>query len=111
MSDDLGDHRVARLAELLEELARSWEAGDRASVETYLERHAWLRDDEEATLELICHEMLLRQDCGETPSLAEVVRRFPAHVQPLKRFFAIQQMAESVMPNSPLAAVAAPTSK
>ncbi len=109
MTDLPNDDRAARLAELQDDLSRCWAAGQRASVETYLSRHAWLRDDSAATLELICHELLLWQDAGDAPRLEEFVERFPQHAPALRRLLAIHAMIDGSAPLPPSASRAGET--
>jgi WD40 repeat protein len=101
MTDTPHDDRAARLAELQDDLSRCWTAGQRVPVEDYLTRHAWLRDDSAAALELVCHEVLLRQELGDAPRLDEFTQRFPQHAPALRRLFAIQAMVEEVAPPTP----------
>jgi formylglycine-generating enzyme required for sulfatase activity len=65
----------AALALLLDQSAR-WQRGERKLVEAYLVQQP-LAGGREAVLELILHEVLLRKQGGETPSLGEYQQRFP----------------------------------
>ncbi len=58
--------------------AERWAAGDRAPVESYLRACPELADDAELILDLVYSEFLLREDCGESPSLEEFASRFPS---------------------------------
>src|SRR5262249_40473140 len=55
-----------------------WQAGERIPTEHLLQQHPELAD-EDATLELIYNEVVLRQRSGETPRLEEYRQRF-AHL-------------------------------
>jgi hypothetical protein len=73
------------LSRLLDEQSRCWQQGEHVSVEGYLQRHPELRDNVPALLDLIYHEILLRERAGERPILEEYLQRFPAHA-PARRF-------------------------
>jgi tetratricopeptide (TPR) repeat protein/tRNA A-37 threonylcarbamoyl transferase component Bud32 len=62
---------------LLVEQRERWRRGERVPVESYLERFPSLAGNAEAVLDLIGNEQLLRQEAGETPQLADYLRRFP----------------------------------
>jgi hypothetical protein len=59
------------LALLLAHQRRDWLQEGRASVEAYLTEQPMLREDPEAILDLIYHEILLREEHGESPRLEE----------------------------------------
>jgi WD40 repeat protein len=69
---------------------RRWERGDRVQVETYLNDRPGLRDDAEQVLELIEHEITLREEQGETPPLEEYLRRFPDLADDLRLHFEVR---------------------
>jgi serine/threonine-protein kinase len=75
--------------ELLEEVRRqqfeSWLAGERASVESYLDRYPSLRDQPESAVDLIYSEILLREQLGEAVAWDEYISRFPAYAAALQR--------------------------
>jgi tetratricopeptide (TPR) repeat protein len=81
----------ALLQSVLAEQRQDAERGDWCRVEAYLDRHAVLRSDAEAVLDLIYQEMLLREGRGETPTLAEYVGRFPELAESLERQFEIER--------------------
>lgn len=70
--------RRTRIDDVLDNQRQRWTQGERPFAETYLSQHPWLRDDAEATLDLIDHEVVLRVEAGEKPRLDEYVRRFPS---------------------------------
>ncbi len=80
-----------QLGELLDLQSGYWAGGEPRSVEAILERCPGLRDDAEALLDLVYHEVLLRQQWGDTPSLAEYVARFPWLEDALKAHFEVHQ--------------------
>jgi tetratricopeptide (TPR) repeat protein/predicted Ser/Thr protein kinase len=55
-----------------------WRRGRGVRAEAYLEALPELRADHEETLVLICGEMQLRREVGQSASLAEYQQRFPA---------------------------------
>jgi tRNA A-37 threonylcarbamoyl transferase component Bud32 len=99
MNDACDTIPVARLAEIAEDLQKRWESGERPAVEVYLEQHRWLKEDQEAVLELVCLEMILRQESGETLILDEFVRRFPGHGDALRRLFQIHRALDAGPPS------------
>jgi serine/threonine-protein kinase len=88
-----GVHASARdvLAGLVGEQRRRWQGGERALVETLLEKQPPLREDPEAVVDLIYNEILLREERGETPQLAEYVQRFPHLADELAVQFEVDQ--------------------
>jgi WD40 repeat protein len=75
---------------LLIDQRRRWEQGDRVLVETYLNDRPSLRGDAEQVLELIEHEITLREEHGETPQLEEYLRRFPDLAPDLRLHFEVR---------------------
>src|SRR5262249_10500036 len=53
------------LAKIRAEQRARWERGDRVLVEEYFRRYPDLTADEKAALDLICSEILLREEFGE----------------------------------------------
>jgi tetratricopeptide (TPR) repeat protein/tRNA A-37 threonylcarbamoyl transferase component Bud32 len=80
-----------RVAGLVAELRRRWQSGERVLVEKYLEQQPTLQADPEAVVDLIYNEVLLREEGGETPSLAEYVQRFPHLAEALAVQFEVDQ--------------------
>jgi tetratricopeptide (TPR) repeat protein len=72
---------------LLIDQRRRWEQGDRVPVEAYLTDRPGLRADADQVLELIEHEITLREERGETPHLEEYLRRFPDLARDLRLHF------------------------
>jgi tetratricopeptide (TPR) repeat protein len=95
------DRQEESLAELLlqlrDEQIERWGQGQCVPVEDYLQRYPGLAADPEAVLDLIYSEALLREALGETDLLADYLRRFPQHEDPLRRQFAVHQ---ALMPGS-----------
>ena len=65
------------LADALEEQRRFWRAGERVLVETLLKKRPLLNSNREHVLDLIYNEMMLREEAGEKPALADYLHRFP----------------------------------
>ena len=65
------------LALLRNDQRQRWQQGQRLLVETYLEQEPRLRQDDEAVLDLLYNEVLLREEQGDAPRAEEYARRFP----------------------------------
>src|SRR5262249_31009066 len=72
-----------------------WQAGERIPAEAYLERHPALQADVEGALELIYHEVLLREGQGEAPQLDEYLARFPQFAERLRLLFQVHRALEA----------------
>jgi tRNA A-37 threonylcarbamoyl transferase component Bud32 len=79
------------LEEVRDDQYARWQAGERILVEDYLRSHPALADNEEALLDLIYSEVLLREEHGEEPQLEEYVRRFPHLEAALSRQLALHE--------------------
>jgi tetratricopeptide (TPR) repeat protein len=89
--------RSARLASLLRINQRArWQLGDTVRVELYVQQHPWLQAAPEALLDLIYHEIVLRQKRGESPELAEYLERFGELDGQLRLLFEVDQALEKV---------------
>ena len=80
---------------LLDEQSRSWRRGEGVPVEAYRERHPALQADVEGLLDLIYHEVVLRQQRGEAPRLEEYRARFPQHQDQLRKLFDLHGVLEA----------------
>jgi tetratricopeptide (TPR) repeat protein len=78
---------------LLDDQRARWRRGERVAAEAYLEQHPALPAD--ALLDLIYQEIVLLQEAGEAPQLAEYLRRFPQFAAELKDQFEVDQALES----------------
>jgi hypothetical protein len=67
-----------------------WRRGERVPVETYLRGVPALAGDTEAALDLLHHEVLLRQEFGPPPKLDEYRQRFPQYGHQLEGLFALR---------------------
>jgi serine/threonine protein kinase len=68
--------------------------GEPFHVEGYLDQRPTLRGNGEAILDLIYHELMLRESRGETPTLEEYLGRFPEWAEQLKCQFEIERALE-----------------
>ncbi len=88
-----------RVETLAGHLRSRWQAGNRVPVETLGPLFEVVAQNEEQLLDLIYHEILLREEFGETPTLDDFVQRFPKHKDRLSRLFAIHGAIEDDWPN------------
>ena len=72
-----------------------WRAGERPLVESYLAAHPELGDDGAGLLDLLNHEVLLREERGEAPRLTEYLGRFPHLAAPLRDLFEVHALLEA----------------
>ena len=78
-----------RIAFLAQELHARWRAGRRIKIEALGTLFDDLARNEEQLLDLIYHEILIREEFDETPTLDEYTQRFPQHAERLERLFAV----------------------
>ncbi|MBX7106868.1 MAG: protein kinase, partial [Gemmataceae bacterium] len=79
----------ASVARLLAEQRQHWRGGRRTPVESLLSDFKVAAADSEIILDLIYNEVILRQECGESPALADYAPRFPHLTDQLKMLFEI----------------------
>ncbi|MBM3982526.1 MAG: hypothetical protein FJ304_20095, partial [Planctomycetes bacterium] len=72
------------VADVLARQEREWDHGERPLVEELLAAHPTFVDSPNAVLELICNEVVLREERGERPALSEYQQRFPDLAEPLR---------------------------
>jgi serine/threonine protein kinase len=84
-----------QLQELTKDQRERWHRGDKRLVEQYFDGHEELRSDQKLLLDFVCSEFTLRQEHGETPTLAEYTERFPALAQPLELLFEVMLAIDS----------------
>ncbi len=84
---------------LASELRSRWEQGNHATVESLGERFERVARNDEQLLDLIYHEVLLREEHGEAPGLSDYAARFPNHVERLERLFAVHDALEVDWPD------------
>lgn len=92
---------------LLDDQSRRWSLGSGRRVEEYLAEHPQLRNDPEKLLDLVYHEVVLRQRHGEVPEWTEYARRFPELATQLCVHFAVHEVFESGLEVQGVAGVAA----
>jgi WD40 repeat protein len=78
---------------LLGDQSRRWRQGQALAVEDYLGRQPALLADPELLLDLIYHEIVLRERHGESPRLDEYRARFPHLAEHLQVLFEIHGLA------------------
>src|SRR5688500_9796268 len=65
------------LKELRTDQQKSWQGGNRVSVDGYLRRYPELAKDPDALSDLILGEMVLREGIGEVARLDDYLKRYP----------------------------------
>jgi WD40 repeat protein/tetratricopeptide (TPR) repeat protein len=89
---------------LLQEDQRArWQRGERVKVEAYVDQYAALQSDDNAILDLIYNEVLLREQQREAPRLEEYLQRFPRLRQQLRDQFELHVALASkhLFPSAP----------
>src|SRR5260370_14199279 len=79
------------LEDLRAEQRERWLKGDHVVAETYFDLHPKLLADPEPALELVYHEVILREEAGQKPQLAEYVQRFPQFAGQLPPLFEVHR--------------------
>jgi hypothetical protein len=111
------EQTTAQLVEQLRaEQRRRWQQRERVPAEAYLEAHPALRSDPDLALELVYHEVPLREELGEAPQLDEYLRRFPQYGPRLLPLFEVHRAlaareileAGTPEPSKPLTPLEAP---
>ena len=78
------------LSRLQNELRQRWSQGEFVPIEEYLTgTSANLFEDPDQLLDLLYHEVLLREEFGKAPELAEYLRRFPQFAQQIRDLFEV----------------------
>ncbi|MBY0521885.1 MAG: protein kinase [Gemmataceae bacterium] len=83
--------RCALLAMLRVDQRKRWQRGERILAEAYFTRLPHLAADEEAVLDMIYSEVVLRDELGDAPGVDEFVGRFPQYASALRRQFALNE--------------------
>ncbi len=83
------------LAQVLEQQKQRWLKGDCVPVETLLMELPALSTNREAQLDLVYQEVMLREQDGDQPTLAEYQSRFPELADDLKVQFEVDQALDS----------------
>jgi serine/threonine protein kinase len=91
-----GNLRRGELAALIRaEQQQRWLRGEQVLVEEYLRQHPALLASPEDVVDLVYHEMVLRQQISEPIDLDDYLRRFPAHAEQIRRQWAFHQALQS----------------
>src|SRR5438105_824340 len=77
-----------------------WQRGERVPVETYLRDHDELQANPDGLLDLIYNEIVLYEETGAEPRLADYVARFPRFESDLQLLFEVHQAVEGGSPRS-----------
>jgi eukaryotic-like serine/threonine-protein kinase len=80
-----------RRSDLLLDQNAHWLTSQRVRAEDYLRQDPDLRESPEVLLDLLCNEVRLREELGETPGVEEFISRFPDLEEQLRLQFAVQQ--------------------
>ena len=111
-SSEIAAAAAAAPAMLLVDQKRRWLQGDRVFVEEYCQRIPARATDVESLLDLIYSEVLLREQCGEPPTLAEYVERFPHVAEELRLQFELDNAMHSrnatTVPTQPFVGIEQP---
>ena len=92
--DSLSASLSDQIEMLVGELRSRWKSGQRVGIESLGTTFAQIANNEEQLLDLIYHEVLIREEFGEQPSLDDFTARFPQHVERLQRLFAVHGAIE-----------------
>jgi tetratricopeptide (TPR) repeat protein len=90
--------RAAAAQALCADLRARRRRGERVRVEDYLEQYPELRQDPEQVLDLIYQEVMLREEAGEAPQLADYLRRFGALEPQLRPIFEVHEAINLLPP-------------
>jgi WD40 repeat protein len=87
------------LAVIRTDQCERWPRGQALPAETYFQWWPALLGDQEAALELVYGEYVLREDLGQAPALADYVKRFPQFAARLRQQFELHRaLAEADEP-------------
>ena len=101
----MNEHEVA---DFLAAQCDRWRRGDRTPVESWCELLPTLRDSHRFLLDAIYHEVLLREEDGQSPGLEEYLKRFPHLAVDLRRLFEVHGALADEEPDAPPATAALP---
>ncbi len=97
------------MSELLERIQADqrerWARGERVAAEEYLRLHPELGHDEDTALDLICGEILLREERGEAPQAEEYAARFPHYAAALRSQMELHALLRAVATDEVAAAL------
>lgn len=92
--DSLSASLSDQIEMLAGELRSRWKCGKRIGIEELGSAVEQVSKNEEQLLDLIYHEVLIREEFGEQPRLEDFATRFPQHVERLQRLFAVHGAIE-----------------
>ena len=84
------------LDDLRQQQVSAWQQGHRLLVEQLIAQNPECQIDDEMLLELICAELLLREDAGEVPAADEYQIRFPRLADALQRQLEVNRLLGSL---------------
>jgi serine/threonine-protein kinase len=110
-----GKQSLPRLVDVIRlDQSLRWRQGTPQRAEDYFARLPELRADDEAVLQVIFNEFLLRQELGHAPTVEDYQQRFPTHATALQRQIELEQAlgrlstTEGALPPPPEAGGAEP---
>jgi serine/threonine protein kinase len=80
--------------DLLDDQRRRWESGAPRLVDAYLADHPELAADDDAIVDLLYNEFVLRSTLGQAPSPDDYYRRFPLQSEKLREQLAFWELAD-----------------
>jgi WD40 repeat protein len=89
------------LVEVLVLQRHAWKRGERPTLEQLLDAHPHLRDSADAVLDMVYNEVMLREEGGEKPTLADYVGRFPHLAAELRAQFEVDGALTDLPPQGP----------
>lgn len=84
------------LDDLRQQQVAAWQQGHRLLVEQLIAQNPECQIDDEMLLELICAELLLREDAGEVPAADEYQTRFPRLADAMQRQLEVNRLLGSL---------------
>lgn len=91
------------IREIVADQKRQWLSGRRVLLESYLPQHPQIGQAEEPLLDLIYHEVRLREWMGEAVAATDYLRRFPQLKDQIEPLFQVHSAMASAFPESTLA--------
>ena len=101
----MSEKRAGILLELREEQRRRAREGTPVPAEDLFARYPHLRNEPDAALELIYHEVVLSEESGGDPQLPEYLARFPELADRLGPLFEVHQALDQIGPDAEAAVV------
>jgi tRNA A-37 threonylcarbamoyl transferase component Bud32 len=105
-SGELG--RTELLALLRADQRRRLQQRCPVALHEYFKGFPHLASDDEALLDLLCNEVVLREECGDSPSADDYADRYPEHVARLARLLAALRANNQLPGATPTLPPAAP---